>query len=378
MEHSLHLFLTLLFLRYFDEPKSSGWIIGAITALMTATRYEGLFFATAGVAVLLLQRKWPRAITVAASAAFSPCVYAYYSLAHHGYWLPNSVTIKGLQIHRMGIDARIAGVFYTLRSNSFFGAHVVFLLAACATAAYVMRHEHPLLVPPLAVLCIAGCIHLATADIGWAYRYEDYLVGSGIILAACALPDLLTMTRKTAALVVFLLFCSTACLMGRSLQAATMLPEYSRTIYLQQWQMGRFLAAYYPGAEVAANDIGVINFRANLHCLDLIGLADAKVFSAERAGDYTTQFLDEEAVRRGIDVAVLYDPWFSTRSKARLHGPDIPASWTRVERWSLPYRPTLGDRTVSFYAPTAADATRLRISLDAFDKTLPAAVVAAP
>lgn len=46
----------------------------------------------------------------------------------------------------------------------------------------------------------------------------------------------------------------------------------------EQHQMGLFLARFYPGAAVAANDIGAINYQApTLRCLDLWGLGSSEV-----------------------------------------------------------------------------------------------------
>jgi hypothetical protein len=375
MEHTLHLFLTLLFVQRFDRSNESTWIIATITALMVATRYEGLFMATIGCLILIVLRRWTRAASVVVAAWLPVAIYAIFSTFHKGYWLPNSVAIKGIQIHGLALSARIVNVLMITSSHCFRGAHLFFLLAGTLVAALSLRNSRPRVAAMLFLIVGAGYLHLIAADIGWAYRYEDYLLGSGILGAACAFPLLRGSSRRVSAC---LFVCAGAFLLGRAVQAAASLPQYSRAIYLQQWQTAAFLKTYYPGAAVAANDIGAINFRSDLRSLDLVGLADSDVFFAKRAGAYSTQFMDHETAERSIEIAIIYDSWFSVHPQTRLGGPPIPASWIRVRRWRVPQKEQLGDDTVSFYALTP-DATRsLQERLRAFESILPKNVTVTP
>jgi hypothetical protein len=358
MEHSLHLLLTLLFVQWFDRCTESRWIIGTITGLMVATRYEGMFMAAVGCLILIALREWIRAVTVAVCAWLPVFIYALFSIGHNGYWLPNSIAIKGVQVHGLSFSNRIQNVLGRAELNSLQGAHIFFLLAGMIIAALFLRKEHPRLATMLCLVIGSGYLHLIMAGIGWAYRYEDYLIASGILVVACAFPSLQKSSRPATMGAVCLFFCSGAFLVGRALQAAVSLPQYSHAIYLQQWQTANFLSTYYPEAAVAVNDIGAINFRSDLHSLDLFGLANSDVFSARRAGAYSTQFLDHETSRRGIEIAVIYDSWFSAGPMTVC--PAVPASWIRVRRWKVPEQEQLGDDTVSFYARTPDAAQSLR------------------
>jgi hypothetical protein len=377
MEHSLHLFLTLLFLQAFDKDAGSSWTIAVITSLMVATRYEGMFMAAVAVLIWIAQRKWSRAAIVAAAAWLPVCVYTLFSVAHGGYWLPNSVAIKGLQAHGFS-SGRLLLVFMTVLSNSLRGFHLFLLLAGIAVAAVSLRHSHPRVARMLALVAGTGCLHLIAADVGWAFRYEDYLIGAGVIAAACAFPALRRSSKMAVLSAECLFLCAAVCLVGRTLQAATLFPQYSRRIYLQQWQMAAFLKTYYPRQAIAANDIGAINFRGDFHCLDMIGLASADVFAARRSGSYSTQFLDKETRSDGTKIAVIYDSWFSVHPKGLISGPPVPASWTRVRRWRVPPIEQLGEDTISFYALDPAEARHLSAHLDAFESTLPSGVTRLP
>jgi hypothetical protein len=375
MEHTLHLFLTLLFLQRFDRSTESTWIIATITILMVAARYEGLFMAAIGCLILIVLRKWNRAAGVALAASLPVFIYALFSTFHKGYWLPNSIAIKGIQIHGLSLAAWLANVLIVTTSNCFRGAHLFFLLAGMLVAAFSLRNRRPRLAAMLFLLVGAGFLHLIAADIGWAYRYEDYLLGSGILGAACGFPLLRGSSRRVSGC---LFLCAGALLLGRAVQAAASLPQYSRAIYLQQWQTATFLNTYYQGAAIAANDIGAINFKSDLRCLDLVGLASSDVFSAKRAEAYSSQFIGRETAERSIEIAVIYDSWFSVHPRTQLGGPPMPASWIRVRRWRVPQQEQLGDDTVSFYALTPEAAQSLQKRLDAFESILPPEVTVIP
>jgi hypothetical protein len=213
-----------------------------------------------------------------------------------------------------------------------------------------------------------------SADVGWVFRYEDYLIAAGIIAAACMFPTLQARSRVGARTVVILFFCSGAFLLARSLQAAVLLPQYSRAIFLQQNQTAEFLHSYYSRATVAANDIGLINFRNELHCVDLVGLASREVFIAKRDETYSTQALDHVVSMRGVQIAVIYDSWFGPQPKAFVHGPSVPRTWTRVARWKVPETLQLGSDTVSFYAVTPEQSDLLRSRLKEYESKLPVSV----
>lgn len=207
---------------------------------------------------------------------------------------------------------------------------------------------------------------------GWVFRYEDYLVAGGVLVIACALPEVRrACDQRFVREVSYILILAGVLLTGRSMMAGWSLPKYSRAIYLQQWQTANFLSAYYRDAAVAANDIGAIDYRTDLHLLDLEGLANADIFAEKRAGIYSTQLIDEEAKKRGIEIAAIYDSWFSLHPRSPYGGPPIPSSWIRVRRWQVPHKEQLGDDTVSFYGLTPEEAKRLDARLRTFEAALP-------
>jgi len=378
MEHSLHILLALLFLHSFDQDTKPLWTIAVITALLTGTRYEGMFMAAMGCLMLLGRREWIRAGTIAFAAWLPICAYALFSIAQHGYWLPNSIALKGVHVHGLSIGELLLSLRTAAIWNSIHGMHLFLLLAGVILAAIALRNCRSHLFMMLAVVAGAGYFHLLTADVGWAFRYEDYLIATAIIVGACSMPALHRSSKLASVVTAYICFGAAALLTVRSLQAASSLPQYSRAIYQQQWQLASFLRTYYPNGAIAANDIGLINFMNDLHCLDLVGLADSDVFMAKHSGTYSTEFIDQQVSRRGIEVVMIYDSWFTSNPKRFSDGPPVPGSWIRVGRWRVAQGEQLGDDTVSFYALTPTSANRLRMQLASFAKNLPKDVTPLP
>jgi hypothetical protein len=371
MEHSMHLLLVLLFLRSFDDDNTPLWLIGLLTVGLSAARYEGLLIAAAATVVLAIQRGWLRAAVIAVCAWIPVVAFAIFSITHGGYWLPNSIAIKGLKVGGHGIGHRLLNLVGTAEMNTIRAPYLLLFILALLLMTFALWRAHSKAAATLAVLGGAALLHWMTADVGWVYRYEDYLLGAGIVVMASACP-LLPQSRRALTLSARCLFVlGLALLAVRSARAAILLPKFSRAIYLQQWQTARLLHVYYPGHAVAANDIGAINYQTDLHCLDLGALATAEIFDAKRNGRYNTAFLEQAANRRGIEVAVVYDEWFAGHPWIALGGPPLPKSWIRVRRWTVPEKLQLGGTTVSFYALNAAEAELLRSRLDAFQPQLP-------
>jgi hypothetical protein len=228
MEHSLHLLLTLLFLQQIDKQDAPIWPVAAITVLMVATRYEGLFVAMMGICFLLVFRQFTKALAVGVSALSAVGVYAIFSVYQGGYWLPNSVAIKGtVRIHGLDLISRSASLLHITLFNVNRGWHLVFLLAALSIAAFALRKHDRHLSGLLGIVAGACIIQLVTADVGWVYRYEDYLIASGIIVIACSFSRLREFSRAAEFTVACFLFCSGAFLLGRSIEAASKLPLHA-------------------------------------------------------------------------------------------------------------------------------------------------------
>jgi hypothetical protein len=371
MEHSPQLLFTLLFLRQLARDDGDIGLLGLLAALMVGVRYEGVLVAAAATLYLLLRRRFRAAAMVVGCAWLPAAIYAWFSLRHGAGWLPNSVALKGVTVGGLGLLGQLSAVADRTWSNVERAPYLVFLAVVLLAMAWHLRRGASALTGWLFVTAVAIGLHLLTADVGWAFRYDAYLVGTGLVVASCGW-GILWRSRKQLPLAsdaVSLLVL--AILIYRAGLAAILLPQFPSAIYKQQWQIAQFLRSYPPGVAVAANDVGAINFVNDVHCLDLVGLSSASVYQARRSHTYTTGFLESEAATRRLELAVVYDSWFTGGAGLNAHGPELPRSWIRVRRWTVPRMLQLGDRTVSFYAMSPAGAAALDEKLSAFEPNLP-------
>lgn len=369
MEHALHVLLTLAFLRFsmdlVVDHRWSPWL-WLLVPVMVMVRYESMFLIGPVFFFLVFQKRLKWALQIAAIAWLPVVAYGAFSVSKGWYWLPSSISMKGASgsnflMHFVGVCVM--------------GPHVVAVLIALAIMAYICRADRRATFLLLVVLA-AGCLHLLLADVGWSYRYEDYLLAAAVAASAIAFPTFRSAARREPALAL-VLFLPAMILLGRCMMATIRLPENSRAIYSQQYQMARFIHLYFDGGAIAANDIGAINFFNDLTCVDLTGLANHDIFFAKRSHSYTTSVISRETQANHVGIAIVYDDWFSGRPSV-FPGPPLPEHWKRVARWRTPYKGELGSDTVSFYAVEPADVGELRRSLGEFSGSLPHGVIVVP
>lgn len=430
MEHTLHLSLVLAFLhlstKALADRKSPSWGLMLLASAMVSVRYESLFVIAAACMLYLLQRQIKEAILLGAAGALPLAAYAIVSVAHHSNWLPQSVALKGLSgkaaIHSPLV--LIPQFSYCLGHAPYLGVFLAIVIVLI-TLPSVRRDRRTFSM--LAMVLGSIILHLAMADVGWVYRYEAYLVASAIVAIAFAASHVkvsrnewgstallvgigltflglvlsivnwasvheihkiyvpavsalavvwlalrVKVWRGKWAVALLLIFGSvgTYFLSSRALEANHTLPLRSMAIYYQQIQMARFLERFEDGATVAANDVGAINYYANIDCLDLAGLGDQDVFELKKRNAYSTAALAKLAADRKVKIALVYDTWFST-SPPSFGGPPLPASWIPVAYWRTPYAEFLGNSVVSFYATDARSAEQLHDSLARFAPALP-------
>lgn len=366
MEHTLHLVLATAFLRAFEKASESPRRLFVITALMVGARYEGLFLVAAATILFAAQRRWRPMCWMIGGAVLTVASYGVYSVAHGSYFLPNSVALKGTHPHGwLILLVAIEKFLITPR--------LTILVFALASAAGYLRRSRPHVAQLAALLAISGAAHVVVASTGSAFRYEAYFIALSCLVLAIAPVAWHQFASKGRPAFRIALFVAAVLLALRSGDAALSLPGYSRAIYLQQIQSAGFLQTFFPEASVAANDIGAISFFTDIHCTDLVGLADSDIFYAKRGHAYTTDFLRSEAAARQVQIAVVYDKWFPGPSPRFWLGPRLPREWLRVAELQVPHSEVLGDDVVSFYAVEPSTAEPLRTALHQFAPSLPSA-----
>ena len=376
MEHLLHALATLLFalvaVDYLHDERPGIWIVLGCAALLTSVRYEGGFLVAAVALLFLVGRKIWQAVAVSAAGLVPMVGFGLYSLSQGGFFLPNSLLIKGP--HH---PAMIVYHLFTL----FRDCPEIFVLVAAALlllcAGEVRGKGRSLLI----LFLLATLLHQALASFGWFFRYEAYLVTFGFITIAAVAPEAVQkLTLRRAWAFLFLLVLATP-LFFRGALAMVQTPIATSDIYHQQVQLARFFQRYYPSGRIALNDIGAVSYFSDPYLTDLVGLgsteiarAQVKAFAQQGAkGRHSTDAGFYAIEKNHIEVIAIYKDWFE------LNG-DAPKGWIEVGSWKPPgsrllghdFSPViLGGKEITFYGVGAENAARLKRNLEEFHASLP-------
>jgi hypothetical protein len=393
MEHMLHVLLALLFVHVSAHVLSGAFTrheqvsLLLIGALMASTRYEGCFLVCITSGLLIVKKQWGFGISLALVSALPLVAYGIISLAHESYFLPNSIlqkgqfpdltSIKGIAVF---LGARI--VKNRELSALMAGAVIVFLTRRQLGIGMWEKNQTLLL-----LFAGATFAHVQHARTGWLYRYEAYLTVIGFYVLSAGIFSLRREANKNAAAVPKLarffftrtgaVLCAAvvvAAMASRGVYGNWIVPQASKNIYEQQYQMARFMRTYYSGAIVAANDIGALNFYADIRCLDLAAIGSIEPVRIRMEKRYDVHSIDSLTRAKNVRIAVLYDLWFARPphymiSKGRQVG--LPSHWKKIGWWAAQDIVILGADTVSFYAVAENEDDRLRRSLREFDSSLP-------
>ena len=361
--------------------------------LAVMTRFEGAFAVCVACCFLFLEKRRSLAVLLAVVSALPILLFGLYAVRHGGYFFPNSLLIKAIH-GRPGMQGARNLLGHYPRSQ---GMAWIWLLA-CAELALCFRFMERAIrrpsVQPALLIVLLTILHCQFGSVGWAYRYEAYLVEMSLLACGLLAADLLAEYARIAPspeaaakvsgfaipVQLLLLILGSA---ARIDHTWTVVRLGTLDIYEQQLQTARFLAEYYPHQAVAVNDVGVVSFLRSSPTLDLYGLGSDEVTRLIMKGQWNTASMQQVTEKSGVRVAAIYDRWFSGKEKP-------PSSWVRVGQWTLPdfqVEPVVpgiklsapmgvvGWMTVSFYATNPAEAERLSANLRSFSPCVPAPVL---
>lgn len=394
MEHSLQILLDLVFgfwlLDLFGRDSSTrdAWVAGSVTALMCSCRYESVFLLVVPFFAALLRRDSRIAVGLAIGPLVAVGGFGLYSHLVGMPLVPNSIMTKGNIPHASpgAFAIAIAGrIFWTVYLQAqelgclvLAAAGLVFALRAPS-----LRKTTAGLRTYLWTVIVAAVLHAGFAMMGIFYRYEGYLLVllvTGIVLAVHAISKVLIHSLDIRGKQLFsgalfeswiLMICTPSLIAlacyGRASDAFRDVRRGSRDIYLQQIQMARFVARYYPKGRVAANDIGAISYFSDIHLLDLVGLATDDIARARVAQKFDTATIAREIGKLQPEAIMAYPEWF--RGWVAL-----PDSLVPVCDWTIPPVTSAASRLVRFYATSEESAKHLRQNLIEFQPQLPSEV----
>jgi hypothetical protein len=386
-EHPLHAALTILVtflaarLLSEEHPATARRDLTALLAIcpiLTIVRYEGMFLILLVCALFFLRRRWLSGLAVGMAGFSSILLYGAFGLANGWSWLPSSILLKGNFPTFTSLGAAADSIFGPAYVNVKMGPHVVaLLLASLFLALFVFdkrRSAWDARQVMTGMFVLIALAHLQFCMVALFFRHEAYLVALGIVVITAQLADQIPdklfrmpADRNLVPKYVGSLLLATILLYPLAVRggaALVYLPNASKNIYEQQYQMGLFVKRYYQNSTIALNDIGAVNFLADVHCLDLWGLGTYEVTQLMHHHVYHTADILRLSRQAGVKVAIVYDNWYTP-----LGG--LPREWVWVGQWALPDNVVAGGDTVSIYAVDESETGPLMQKLQEFSPDLP-------
>ncbi len=389
MEHTLQTLLALLTiflgarLLSQESPGSARRdtvLLLILAPLVTSTRFEGMFLIAALSGLSLLFKRWRFALGFALCGFLPIVVHGIISVSHGWFWFPTSLLQKASLPH----SASAADFFLSLVNPIFINfrsaLHTLVLVVAVLLA-YILasgKGSRPTESRQLfgAVVVLLWLAHFEFVGSSPMYRYDAYLCALSIVYLAMQVPVIAAQLPRVLALSTWANSRNLACVLlalvlffplaVKGSRLLWFLPQCTMNTFEQQYQMGLFVRQFYQGAVVGLNDIGAVNFLADIHCLDLYGLAEPEITAAMRNHTYQAQDIQRLANQKGARIAIIYDTWFMGV---------VPPEWVRVGTWTIQNNIINGNETVSFYAVEREEAARLSESLLEFAPMLPPDVI---
>lgn len=366
MEHSLHMAASLAVVWGLWRFLTTGQIGAALVLGMVlgpAFRLEGLALSGAAALVLVTSGRLGAGLALGAAALVPVAAFMGALMAMGLAPLPNSVMAKMVvtsHAEMSRLTATAANLSYNLSRLPGMVLGVLTLMIVPLSLG-AERARGPARKLALAVV-LAVAAHLLAGQVGWAHRYEHYilvaLMGALVLIAGT-----LAVSPLAAASVVL----APALVLGVYYNRALLTDGTAtpRALHLQQAQMGRL--ARELGAPVAVNDLGRVAWGNPNYVLDLWGLASDEALTT-RLGRPPAGWAGPIAERHGVELVMIYDAWLA---------PAAGEAWVKLGELRLDGVPKgfLAGDSVSFYATSPEAASRLAPVIERFAVSLPAGAV---
>ena len=386
MEHTLELALALLFVLSLERFRNEDnrWSLYPAAACMVACRYETIALVAGALVVLACRRHWSTAAWLLPVALVPVAGFGLYFHAHVGLWLPASVLLKSdFSSVGHGLPG-LARVVWFRWTRLHLNRTTLPLYLSLPAGAVLLAGARPRPGPEgsramdlLALLLTATALHLSfIPQDGGAYRYDAYLLGLFLVMTAPAFwnsfqevrPKRTVSARKHRFFPGWAVTVGAGFVLLQAVSAQRLLANTVQStvnIYGQQFQMGRFVRRFYPGGSVALNDIGAVNYLAEIRCTDLVGLGDTGMARLRLGSGLIRPTFSALVDRRAIRLAILYEGRYEWL---------FPAGWTRAGEWRISNNIVCGNERVAFFAPEPVSARKLAEQLREFAPELPAGV----
>lgn len=341
----------------------------ALAAAVTAVRYEGALIVMVVAAALVLRKRWGAGVAIAVAGAAPITAFGFYSLSQGAFFLPNSVLVKGASSLADALVTGGLGAYASALSAQAATAYPVYLLlianivlGVAQLRAGASRWSPTVVFPGIAV--VVSAVHLMFGQVGWFYRYEDYMVvllAVGLVVQGTrVVPRAGTFASRVAAVSMIgsvLLAGSVVAGVIRGWSALESTPRAIENVYEQMYQTAHFLKDNPQYTSVAVGDLGAVAYyNDDLRILDLEGLAERGV-PLDSLGRENADAEGIAALARqdGCEIAIVFPDYF-----------DLPDDWVEVARWTISNNIVAYGDTVAFLAIPPTDPEQLAADVYAY------------
>lgn len=387
MEHALQILLSFLFIFKFCEwlpsrSESKGYTAGfpmilyVYALLLTATRYEGLLVVGVACTGLLTRRKWLTAIILAGVALVPAVLYGVYAVRQGGYFIPNSILIKGVPLPVNGESIRnffstevVNRLLYPFPTRGGLAANRLLILLPLTCWLYrdALRQEKAYRY--ILYLVLATCaLHVVLVGGIFYFRYEAYLVACSLVVPAVLIARFgIGLQRAKRSMATWLAAWTLVFLLYPFFSRAWVAYQEAGYGFLHEfqnnYQAGTFLEKYYNDSVVVMDELGVSSFLSPGRKLDMMtGIADMEVTATRVDGFNQLAYIEFLLKKEKPAIALI--------SEKKYH-PYLTQHWIKVATWFTSFKVGLTDTQLSIFAIDPAAADGLRSRLKEFQASMP-------
>lgn len=358
MEHTLHISLfVFLFFKINSnlESKSSNLspTIIILTFLLPLIRYEYIFFSFIISSILIFKKNYKEAITLGMISLIGIFVFGFFAVSNGGTFIPTSILLKS-DIDSNSLFQIIHRFGYKWILNLSGTPELILILFSMIILYAVNRStKYKFHILSYSFLLL---FHSYFAKFGWLYRYEAYLIITGLVIIILNLIEnksILKNIGKTLALVLFFVF--SIIFVYRMVEVNTESKKAISKLNIQQYQMAKFVKQYYNSKSVACNDIGAIAYYSDSYIIDLFGLGNNAVTYAKINKLPLQKVYINELESNNCELIIIYKNWFV--------GPNsLPDGYIEICDWTSQIPIHIGEDTVTFLT-TAENKEKLKQEL---------------
>lgn len=364
MEDCLEVFISILIIYGLTEFLQTGnyrWYFPASLIIAPLIRYETLAFVVPILLVIRSTKQKRIAVSVAVCIALLLGAFSLFLYVENHTLLPNSILAKSeiLSSTRF-IDLVITNLVNNLSTSQ--GAKLGIMMVLFLLLMPAFRASDNTRYNLAAVNSLACLLFLLFGDINNYYRYETFILFSALIAILFLYKErFLSLANYHPPVFITVFVALMTITLGLPyLMEIKAMPDASSDIYLQQYQMHRFVTEYYQ-KPVAVNDIGYVTFKNPNYTLDLFGLSSTEALRMKTDGK--DQFwMETLTAEKDVHLAIIYDFWF----------PNIPPNWEKVALLTFDHGyTTCSSNTVTFFLTDPQYYEELIPKLNDFSHSLP-------